>query len=293
MLCPKSLSKKIRSKVKLSRLTSFKIGGPVRFFLEATDIEELQAALIWAKRARLPVFILGSGSNILVSDSGLNGLVIKLGGEFFKHIYRDRQCLEAGSAIQLNQLILYAKNNALSGSEFLAGIPGTLGGALAGNAGAWGKSIGDLVEEVRVLDYRGNPEILGPGELKFSYRRSNLHKYIILSARLKLGKGNKNIIGSNIREYLLRRNKTQSNNLPGAGCIFKNPTKAAAGKLIDDCGLKGVSKGGAVISKVHANFILNKAKAGSGDVLSLMDLARRKVREKFKVNLEPEIKIWR
>ncbi|MFA5223722.1 MAG: UDP-N-acetylmuramate dehydrogenase [Candidatus Omnitrophota bacterium] len=293
MLWPKSLNKQIKTKVKLARLTSFKVGGEVEFFLEAADITELKNALVFAGRKRLPVFILGAGSNILASSSGLNGLVIKLGGEFFKHVYRDGISLEAGAGIQLNQLILYAKNNALAGLEFLAGIPGTLGGALAGNAGAWGKSIGALVEEVRVLDYRGNPGLFGSKELKFSYRKSNLNKYIVVSARLKLCPADKKTIGLRIREYLLQRNKTQGTKFPNAGCIFKNPAKLSAGKLIDACGLKGSSKGGAVISGVHANFILNKGNADSRDILLLMDLMRKKVREKFKINLEPEIKIWR
>ncbi|MDD5281173.1 MAG: UDP-N-acetylmuramate dehydrogenase [Candidatus Omnitrophica bacterium] len=293
MRWPKNLNKKIKSRVKLAPLTSFKVGGKARFFFEAGDIEELQEALILAKRAGMPVFILGAGSNILVSDSGLNGLVIKLGGEFFKHIYRDRECLEAGAALQLSQLTLYARDNALTGLEFLTGLPGTLGGALAGNAGAWGKSIGSQVEEVRVLDYNGNPGLLGIKELKFSYRKSNLNKYIIVSARIKLDKGNKNAIGLKMKGYLLQRNKAQRNNLPNAGCIFRNPDNDAAGRLIDACGLKGSLKGGAVISRVHANFILNKYKASSKDILFLMDLMQKKVRKEFKINLEPEIKIWR
>jgi len=293
MLWPKNLNKKIKTRVRLSGLTSLRVGGEARFFLEAASVEELKEALRNSGRLKIPVFILGSGSNILASSSGLNGLVIKLAGEFFKHIYKDGEYLEAGSAAQLNQLLLYAKNNSLSGLEFLAGIPGTLGGALAGNAGAWGKSIGELVEEVRVLDYHGNPGILAAKELKFSYRKSNLNKYIVISARLKLRKAGKGAIGLRIKEYLLKRNKAQDNKFPNAGCIFKNPANVSAGRLIDACGLKLVSKGQAVISGVHANFILNKGNADSSDILFLMDLIRKNVKKKFKINLEPEIKIWR
>jgi UDP-N-acetylmuramate dehydrogenase len=293
MLWPKNLNKKIKTRVRLSGLTSLRVGGEARFFLEAASVEELKHALRNSGRLKIPVFILGSGSNILASSSGLNGLVIKLAGEFFKHIYKDGEYLEAGSAAQLNQLLLYAKNNSLSGLEFLAGIPGTLGGALAGNAGAWGKSIGELVEEVRVLDYHGNPGILVAKELKFSYRKSNLNKYIVISARLKLRKAGKGAIGLRIKEYLLKRNKAQDNKFPNAGCIFKNPANVSAGRLIDACGLKLVSKGQAVISGVHANFILNKGNADSSDILFLMDLIRKNVKKKFKINLEPEIKIWR
>ncbi|MFA6130020.1 MAG: UDP-N-acetylmuramate dehydrogenase [Candidatus Omnitrophota bacterium] len=293
MLWSRSLSKKIKTNVKLSELTSFKVGGTAKFFFQAKSIEELQEALILAKRTGITVFILGAGSNILVSDSGLDGLVIKLSGDFLKLKHQRGVYLEAGGALKLNQLILYAKNKGLSGLEFLSGIPGTLGGALAGNAGAWGKSIGDQVKEARVLDYSGKLKLFGAKELKFSYRKSNLDKYIIISAKLKLRKADEDAIGSRMKGYILQRNKTQGNNLPSAGCIFKNPAKNTAGKLIDACGLKGKSKGGAVISRVHANFILNKDKAATRDILFLMDLMQKKVKEKFKVDLEPEIKIWR
>ena len=293
MLWPRNLNKNIRTKVKLAGLTTFKVGGAARFFFEAKNVKQLQEMLIFAKRAGISVFILGAGSNILVSDSGLDGLVIKLSGELFKRVHKEGVCLEVGGALKLNQLILYAKNNGLSGLEFLAGIPGTLGGALAGNAGAWGKSIGSQVKEVAVLDYCGKAKMFSTKSLKFSYRKSNLNKYIIISCRLKLCKADKDTIGLKIREYLLRRNKTQGDNLPSAGCIFKNPGSNTAGRLIDACGLKGTSKGGAFISKAHANFILNKGQAGSKDILFLMDLIQKKVRERFKVDLEPEIKIWR
>jgi len=293
MLWPKNLNKKIRTKVKLAHLTSFKIGGAAKFFLEAKNIKELQEALIFAKRVGIPVFILGAGSNILVSDSGLDGLVIKLSGKTFKWIHRKGVCLEAGGALKLNQIILYAKNHGLSGLEFLAGIPGTLAGALAGNAGAWGKSIGAQVKDVRVLGYNGKLKLLKAKELKFAYRKSNLSHCVIISAKLKLRKQDKHRVALNIREYLLGRNKTQANHLPSAGCIFKNPDKYTAGRLIDACGLKGELKGGAVISSAHANFILNKGKAKSKDVLFLMDLMQKKVKARFKVNLEPEIRIWR
>jgi UDP-N-acetylmuramate dehydrogenase len=293
MSLPKSLSRKLRNKVKLAPFTSFKIGGAARYFLEAKNINQLQEALFFAKHAAIPVFILGSGSNILISDSGLNGLVIKLSGKNFKQIRSQGVYLESGAGIKLSQLILYAKNNGLSGLEFLTGIPGTLGGALAGNAGAWGKSIGQQVRGLRVLDHNGKIKLLKAGNLKFAYRKSNLDKYVIISAKLKLRKVNEDAIALGMREYLLQRENTQNNNLPSAGCIFKNPGKYTAGRLIHACGLKGYIMGGAVISNSHANFILNKGKAKSKDVLFLMDLMQKKVKARFKVNLKPEIKIWK
>ncbi|MDD5477130.1 MAG: UDP-N-acetylmuramate dehydrogenase [Candidatus Omnitrophica bacterium] len=293
MLWPKNLNKKIKTKISLAAFTSFKIGGPAKFFFEPRDLKSLQEALACAKKAGVKVFILGGGSNILASDSGVDGMVIKLSGRDFQRLDHKGTCITAGSGLKLNQLILFAKDKGLSGLEFLAGIPGTLGGVLAGNAGAWGRSIGERVEEVSVLDYNGRPKLLAGRNLRFAYRKSNLNKYIILSAKLKLHAADKDKIALKIKEYLLRRGKTQNNSLPNAGCIFKNPAKNPAGRLIDACGLKGKTKGAALISRAHANFILNSGKAKSSDVLSLMDLMRRKVRERFKINLQPEIKIWR
>jgi len=293
MLWPKNLNKKIRTEINLAAWTSFKIGGPARFFFEPGDLPSLQEALICAKKAGVKVFILGAGSNILAGDSGIDGMVIKLSGRDFKGMDNQGTCLTGGSGLKLNQLILFAKDRGLSGLEFLAGIPGTLGGALAGNAGAWGKSIGERVREVSVLDYNGQPKLLAGRNLRFAYRKSNLNKYIILAAKLKLHAADKDKIAFKIKEYLLRRGKTRSNRLPNAGCVFKNPAGIPAGALIDACGLKGKTKGQALISKVHANFILNAGNAKSGDILSLLDLIQRKVKERFKISLQPEIKIWR
>jgi UDP-N-acetylmuramate dehydrogenase len=211
----------------------------------------------------------------------------------FKSISYRGNAIEAGSGLMLGQLILAAKNRGLSGLEFLAGIPGTLGGALVMNAGAWGRSISEIVEKVRVMDYNGTIKILERKEIKFAYRRSSLARYIILSARLKLAKKSKKEIAESIKQFLQCRRNTQDVSSPNAGCVFKNPAGKSAGKLIDLCGLKGKRIGGACVSQRHANFILNKGNAGSGDVLKLMSLIRKRVKAQFKVNLEPEIKIWR
>jgi len=290
---PKSLSNKINRFEKLRDHTTFKIGGLARYFLKASNLRQLQDALIFARKKRIRVFILGSGSNILASDSGVNGLVIKLNSPGFKELRIKGRFIDAGSAMKLNQLILRAKDQSLAGLEFLSGIPGTLGGALMGNAGAWGSQIGELVEEIRVLDYNGKIKLLKKQQLKFSYRKSNLSKYIILSARLKLRLAKKEVIMQKIKQYLKQRGKTQENSLPNAGCIFKNPKNLAAGKLIEECGLKLRRAGQAIISRVHANFILNMAKAKSKDVLSLMKLARKEVKRRFKVELKPEINLWK
>jgi len=293
MRWPKNLDKKIKLRVKLSGYTTFKIGGAARFFFQPDSLKELRDVLVFAKNKVIPVFILGAGSNILVSDSGLDGLVIKLSSRDFKLLSINGVYMQAGCGFKLNQLLTEAKNKSLSGLEFLAGIPGTLGGALSGNAGAGGKSIGELVEELHVLDYNGKIKLLKKNQLKFSYRKSNLHKYIIVSAKLKLALGKRDEIRSLISQLLRQRARTQENNLPNAGCIFKNPAKVSAGKLIEACGLKSKSSGDAVISKIHANFILNRGRAKSKDVLALMHLMRDEVKRKFRVSLEPEIILWK
>ena len=293
MLWPKNLSRKIKTKVNLAGYTSFKIGGQAEYFFEPKNLKSLQEALVSARRSGKRVFILGAGSNLLVSGANLDGMVIRLSNQAFKKSTSYNNYLVAGSGLKLNDLILFSKKKNLSGLEFLVGVPGTLGGALMGNAGAWGEAIGELVKQIGVLDYNGKLKILQSKQLRFAYRKSNLNKYIIIWAKLKLCTGQKKIIAAKLNEFLLRRKQSQSNNLPNAGCIFKNPRGDSAGRLIDICKLKGKARGKAVISRCHANFILNMGNAQSQDVLALMDLMHKKVKEKFKINLEPEIKIWK
>jgi UDP-N-acetylmuramate dehydrogenase len=293
MLWPKNFSKKIKANVNLGKLTSFKIGGPARYFFEPADLKELAGALAFAKKAGLGIFVLGAGSNILISDAGVEGLVIKLSHANFKRVSHQGSCIMAGSGLKLSQLVSCATKHSLSGIEFLAGIPGSLGGSLAGNAGAWGYSIGSLVKQLGVMDYSGKLKILSANQLKFGYRKSNLSKYIIIWAKLKLSCADKKTIALQIKQYLTIRKSTQNSRLPNAGCVFKNPLPDSAGRLIDESGLKGKSRGKAQVCLKHANFILNIGGARFRDVLGLMDLMQKKVKAKFKVNLEPEIKIWK
>jgi UDP-N-acetylmuramate dehydrogenase len=285
-------SLEIKRNQSLKNKTTFKIGGKADFFSEPNDLAELNLVVSWAKKNSIPVSVVGAGSNLLISDKGVRGLVIRLNSAYFRNISLKGSCIEAGSGVTLPQLIQFVKNKSLSGSEFLAGIPGTLGGALAMNAGCWGKSIGDLVREVEVLDYAGNIKKIRSKEIKFGYRKTNLKNCIILSAVLKFKRGGREAIIRSIKEYILKRRNSQDLTFPNAGCIFKNPKSLSAGRLIDLCGLKGKSMGGALISDKHANFILNKGDAKAGDVLKLMRLIKTRVRKRFKVNLEPEIKIW-
>lgn len=288
----RNLKGKIRFEEPLKKHATFKIGGPARFFIEPSDIADLKLLLTSAKKYKIPVLVIGSGSNILISDKGVAGMVLKLDSASFRRVFIKRNCLEAGSGVTLRQLIRVAAERALSGAQFLAGIPGTVGGALAINAGAWGKNIGELVQKATVMDYNGNIKVLNKKDIRFRYRKSSLSKFIILSVCIKLAKKNRKEIKGEINKYLEYRRNTQDASLPNAGCIFKNPHRESAGRLIDLCGLKGKRIGGANVSVRHANFILNRDNAGSSDVLRLMELIKKKVKDKFNITLEPEIRIW-
>lgn len=289
----KKLRGKIRFKEPLKAYTTLKIGGPAKLFFEPLNINDLRLFLIETKRLRLPVLMIGAGSNLLVSDKGICAAVIKLNTPPFIKVSCKDNVIKAGSGLMLSKLIKFTQEHSLSGIEFLAGIPGTVGGALAMNAGAWGKSLGGLVDEVDVMDYRGNIKTLLKDEIKFNYRKSNLSKLIILNASLRLSKDKKENIKKRMKKYLHKRSLAQDISLPSAGCIFKNPTGDSAGRLIDICKLKGLKIGGACVSLKHANFIHNLANASADDFLHLIKIIRREVKKRYNIFLQPEIKIWR
>ncbi len=292
MIWWKNLKGKVRLNEPLARHTTFKIGGPAEFFLNPKDADDLKELLLAAKKEKFPVLVLGAGSNILAGDEGIRAAVVRLDSPCFKKVMVMGDRIEAGSGLGLRQLVELARQRGLSGTEFLAGIPGTVGGALVMNAGAWGKNIAGIVESVKVMDHQGKINVLSRSRIKFSYRSSDLGGFIILSASLKLNKMDKKEISDNIKECLRHRFDSQDASLPNAGCIFKNPPGESAGRLIDMCGLKGKKIGGAVISRRHANFILNQGHASASDVLRLADLVVKSVKERFELTLEPEIKIW-
>ncbi|MDD5155563.1 MAG: UDP-N-acetylmuramate dehydrogenase [Candidatus Omnitrophica bacterium] len=291
----KKLKGKVKLKEPLKKHTTFKIGGPARFFIEPRDAQDLRRALIFLKRYRIPVFVIGAGSNLLISDRGFNGAVLRLGAPYFKQIIFKGTDLKAGAGVNLNKMVAACTKRGLSGAEFLVGIPGTVGGSLAVNAGEAkeGRSIGNLLEKVTVMDYNGDLKEIDKKDIKFRYRSSSLSRYIILDARFKLGRKKREEIEKTVNKYVAYRRASQDYSGPSAGCIFKNPRQTSAGRLIDLCGLKGKRVAGAGISLKHANFIINNAGAKSGDVLKLMGMIKRKVKNKFNVDLKPEIKIWR
>lgn len=288
----KGLKGKVKFREPLKDKTTFKIGGFAQYFIEPRDLTDLKFLVRVSKKEKLALLVLGAGSNLLIDDKEIKAIVIRLNEPFFKKISFKKNLMQAGSGLRLPRILGSIKKHSLSGLEFLAGIPGTVGGALVMNAGAWGASIGDLVEDVEVMDYNGRIKKIHKNNLKFGYRSSNFSRYIILSATFKLERGKGYQIREKIKKYLQLRREAQDSAFPGAGSIFKNPKINSAGKLIDLCGLKGRRAGGAFISGKHANFILNKNKASFKDVLKLMSLINEKVKKKFKINLKPEIKIW-
>jgi len=282
----------IKKNVKLAPFTTFKIGGRAKYFLVAKIKEDLIEAIKAAKGFKLPFFILGGGSNILVADEGFDGLVIRL--QVTGHrLQGNRIFTEAGTP--LSQIVNLAFKNNLTGLEWAIGIPGTVGGAIWGNAGAFEKSISDIIEKVEVFDVKNKKiKIFRNKDCKFGYRESvfKKNKYlIILSAKLKLKKDKKSEIKKRIKEFLEYRKETQPLNFPSAGSIFKNPPGFSAAELIEKCGLKGKKIGKAQISKKHANFILNLGGASAEDVKNLIDLAKQKVKNNFGIDLEEEITI--
>jgi UDP-N-acetylmuramate dehydrogenase len=289
----KNLKGKVALREPLRLHTTSKIGGPAKYFIEPKDNADLKLLLAAAGERKLAVRLIGSGSNILVKDKAVNAAVVKLSSPYFKKVDFKSRGFSAGAGCPLSRVIKECKDRGRSALEELSGIPGTIGGALAMNAGVRGKNIGDLVEEVTVMDYNGKLRKFKPGQIKFAYRSSGLSRYIILSAAFRASRKTKKEIEAEIRKCLAWRRVKQELTLASAGCAFKNPLpEVSAGGLIDQCGLKGKHIGGAAISRKHANFILNAGSATAKDVTRLMRLAARRVKNKFSIDLQPEIKIW-
>jgi len=291
-----NLQKDLKGKVKrgepLKKHTSFRIGGRAKFFAEPADIGDLKSLLRYARSNKIKFLVIGSGSNVLAKDGVLNRLVIHLNAIPFKRVAFKGSYCQAGSGVLLASLVQKAKQRSLAGFEFCAGIPGTVGGALAGNAGAQGKSIADIFVSAEVMDASGQLKTLNKSGVKFGYRSSSLDKYIIIASTFKLRPDSIKSIDSRAKGYLSSRRQSQDYSYPNAGCIFRNPANIPAGKLIDQCGLKGKTIGGACVSAKHANFILNRKNASAKDVLSLIKAIRKQVKNRSGLGLQTEIKIW-
>ncbi len=281
----------------LARHTSFRIGGPADLFVLVQNTQDLGRALRFASERGLPVHMLGGGTNVLVLDEGVRGLVLKLDGEF-KDIdwVRDGAGARviAGAAVSMVGLARRVTDQGLSGLEFAAGIPGTLGGAVVMNAGTYLGCIADVATRVWLMDGRGELQERVKDGMGFGYRTSVLQQdpHYVCRVEMELAEGDRARLKSTVREHLERRAATQPLSQPNAGSIFKNPPGDYAGRLIEAVGAKGWQSGGAMVSPLHANFIVNTGQATARDVLTLMERVKAAVRERFGVELEPEIKIW-
>lgn len=278
----------------LSRHTSLKIGGPADFWIEPEDAEDLSKALSLAKKAGLSVNILGAGSNTLADDRGVAGAVIHLSAPYFKEIaLKENNRLWARTGLVNTMLIQYGVDHGLGGFEFLSGIPGNLGGSIAMNAGSHQSSVEDFLESIKVMTFDGETKQLTRKEIPFRYRSSGLKNLVILEAVFNFPLKNKEEVMAKLEEYRGYRSKTQDLWRASAGCMFKNPVEAgcSAGKLIDDAGLKGFAVGKARVSEKHANFIVNTGGATAEEVCALIEKVRQTVKEKFKIDLETEVKV--
>jgi UDP-N-acetylmuramate dehydrogenase len=280
----------VRRHEPLKRHTTFRIGGAADFFVAPRDIADLRLLVTFIRKEKKNFFVAGAGSNLLADDEGFRGVVIVLSSPAFSMVRFDANRVCAGAGLALAGLVNACARRGLSGIEFLAGIPGSVGGALRMNAGAWGKKIEDFVENVTVMDYNGEVITLEKKDMGFTYRHADLRGMIVLECVFKLVKRERGNIRKKISRYREQRSVSQDLSFPSAGCIFRNPSpEQPAGMLIDQCGLKGFRRGGAMISVKHANFIINRSGASSRDVKGLMRLMRERVRKEFGVTLEPEI----
>lgn len=274
----------------MSLHTSFKVGGKADLFVKAYSVEEIKSILKIASENNIPLFVLGNGTNLLVRDEGFRGIVLQVKLE---DIVINENEVVVGSGVKNAVLSKKLTDNSLSGFEFASGIPGTIGGAIKMNAGAYGGEMKDIVNEVTYLDYNGNVHVISNNECEFSYRHSKFfdEKAIILEAKLKLEKGNKSEIENRVKELLEQRKEKQPLEYPNAGSTFKRGEGFITAKLIDECGLKGYSIGEAQVSEKHAGFIVNKNKATASDVLELIEYVQKKVKEKTGEDIKLEIEV--
>ncbi len=296
----KELSKDLKGKilfhVPLSRYTSLRVGGPVDIMIYPSDVMELQKVICFSQTQAIPYVVIGRGSNLLIKDGGLKGIAIRLslGFKRIKLLNRSRNhtsvLVEAG--VSLNRLLKFCIGRGLSGLEFLSGIPGSIGGALAMNSGAQGRQMKDVTESLALITPQAEVIERSKEHLNFEYRKLHLPTgTIILKSQILMKHRSKKIILSEVEKIKKWRRQTQPLNLPSAGSVFKNPIGKSAGQLIEQTGLKGFRVGNAEISEKHANFIVNLGGATAKDILSIMGIIQNRVYQKTGIRLEPEIKI--
>ena len=283
---------------KMAGHTTLRMGGTAKVFVSVQTEEILGRLMVYLEENAVPYFVIGNGSNLLVSDNGYDGVIVKLAGEFEK-ITCDTSRIKAGAAVLLSSIAKCALDEELTGFEFASGIPGSLGGAIVMNAGAYGGEMKDVVENVRMMVIQnGNIKItdISNDEMHFGYRRSLITedsnaKYIVLSVDILLSKGDKENILAVMKDLNSKRREKQPLEYPSAGSTFKRPEGYFAGKLIQDSGMQGYSVGGAQVSEKHAGFVINRGGATAADIWQLTEDVIRTVKDKTGVTLEREIKV--
>jgi UDP-N-acetylenolpyruvoylglucosamine reductase len=281
----------VRQDEPLAKRTTLRVGGKADYFIEPANENDLSAALRLCGELKLPFIIIGRGSNLLIRDGGIRGVVISLGHESFSRVQITGEHLHTGAGAKLKTVSVEARRAGLAGLEFLEGIPGSVGGALRMNAGAMGSWMFEVVEHIRFMDFSGVAQERKASEVNVEYRGCPLFKtHIALSAVLHGTPASKEIIQARANQFNAKRWETQPAQ-PSAGCIFKNPGTVPAGKLIDELGLKGTKRGGAMVSTVHGNFIVNEGNATARDVLELIEFIKQTAKAKRGIDLETEVEI--
>ncbi|MHC4462359.1 MAG: UDP-N-acetylmuramate dehydrogenase [Planctomycetota bacterium] len=288
------LDKIVKTDYPLARRTWYGLGGPADYLIRPQSVEQLKEVARRCSENEIPIYVMGFGSNLLISDEGLRAAVIKLeAGQFAQMQFDPTEAgLSAGAGAELSRAVLTCVQKGFSGIEALTGIPGSVGGAVKMNAGGNFGDIGAAVETVTLMDAQGNVFEKSKPELVFDYRRTNITAKFILSAQLKLAAADPEQIMRTVKEIWIYKKNNQPLNTKNSGCIFKNPRGASAGALIDRAGLKGLQIGEAVVSEKHANFIIAQQGCKSRDVMRLVDVIKERIKEQFDIELELEIEIW-
>jgi len=288
------LDKIVETDYPLAKRTWYGLGGPADYLIRPQTVEQLKEVVRRCSENNIPIYVMGFGSNLLISDDGLRAAVIKLeAGQFAQTQFDPAEAgLTAWAGAELSRLVLTCVQKGLSGIEALTGIPGSVGGAVKMNAGGNFGDIGAAVETVTLMDAQGGVFEKSKPELVFDYRRTNITARFILSAQLKLNAADPEQIMRTVKEIWIYKKNNQPLNTKNSGCIFKNPRGVSAGALIDRVGLKGLQIGGAAVSEKHANFIIAQQGCKSRDVMRLIDAIRERVKERFGIELELEIEIW-
>lgn len=283
----------VEENVPMAQHTSFRAGGNAAMMVTPADAEELKTVLAVIEEAGCPHMVLGNGSNILVKDSGYDGVIVKI-GEGFDYVRQEGQTLICGSGTLMSVVAKASVAGSLTGFEFASGIPGTVGGAVFMNAGAYDGEIAEILKRAKIVSKDGRREFyMTAEELQMGYRHTVLHETqdVVTEVELELEKGSTDEIKRKIADFTERRNSKQPVNFPSAGSFFKRPAGYFAGKLIQDAGLKGLTVGGAQVSELHSGFIINRGGATAADILQLMEIVQARVFDEFGVKLETEVRI--